>query len=161
MNLKELQHIYPKSGTVEMLIIRPKRLETVLVLEQVEAVKEEGLRGDHYQNLGGSRQITLFQFEHLRVIASILESDDVLPQSIRRNIVVRGLNLLSLKGKRFSIGEAVFEYTGECHPCSRMEQALGTGGYNAMRGHGGITAKVIRTGLIKTGDHVHVLPENI
>jgi MOSC domain-containing protein YiiM len=48
-------------------------------------------------------------------------------------VLVEGINLLSLKGKQFRIGEAVFEYSGECHPCSRMEEALGAGGYNAMR----------------------------
>lgn len=75
----------------------------------------------------------------------------------RRNILVSGINLLSLKGKQFQIGDAVFEYSGECHPCSRMEEALGKGGYNAMRGHGGITARVINSGSLKVTDAVEVL----
>ena len=70
--------------------------------------------------------------------------------------MVRGINLLTLKGKTFRIGAALLQYTGECHPCSRMEENLGSGGYNAMRGHGGITAKILESGVIKTGDEVHV-----
>jgi len=62
--------------------------------------------------------------------------------------------LLSLKGKQFQIGDAVFEYSGECHPCSRMEQALGEGGYNAMWEHGVITAKVVKEGELKVGANV-------
>jgi MOSC domain-containing protein YiiM len=70
---------------------------------------------------------------------------------------VRGINLLALKNKTFSIGDAMFEMTGLCHPCSRMEEALGAGGYNAMRGHGGITARVLQEGLIRVGDAVQMV----
>ena len=72
--------------------------------------------------------------------------------------MVSGLNLLALKGKRFRIGSVVLEYTGLCHPCSKMETALGPGGYNAMQGHGGITAKVVEAGELAIGDAVHVCP---
>jgi MOSC domain-containing protein YiiM len=65
-----------------------------------------------------------------------------------------GINLLALKGRRFQIGEAVLEGSGLCHPCSRMEEALGHGGYNAMRGHGGLTTRIVRSGRIALGDPV-------
>ena len=72
----------------------------------------------------------------------------------RRNIVVSGINLLALAKRRFRIGEVVLETTGPCEPCSRMEENLGPGGYNAMRGHGGITARVAKGGTISVGDAV-------
>jgi MOSC domain-containing protein YiiM len=79
---------------------------------------------------------------------------------LRRNLAIRGLNLLALKSRTFRIGEAVFQTTGQCHPCSRMEQVLGPGGYNAMRGHGGLTAQIIRSGWIRIGDRLTVEPES-
>lgn len=78
----------------------------------------------------------------------------VLPGVLRRNVVVSGMNLLALKGKTFRVGDAVLRWTGLCHPCSKMEAALGPGGYNAVRGHGGITASVEAAGRFTVGDGV-------
>jgi hypothetical protein len=55
-------------------------------------------------------------------------------------------------------GDAVLEGTGPCAPCSRMEEALGPGGYVAMRGHGGILARVVVAGRIRIGDAVRQSP---
>ena len=104
----------------------------------------------------GKRQVTLIQAEHLPVIAALAGLETVTPEQLRRNIVVSGLPLLALKDRRFRIaspsGDSVLlEGTGECHPCSRMEEAFGPGGYNAVRGHGGITARVLEGGLIEVG----------
>jgi MOSC domain-containing protein YiiM len=73
---------------------------------------------------------------------------------LRRNIVVSGINLLALKNRQFYVGNALMEHTGSCDPCSKMERDLGPGAYNAMRGHGGITARVLEEGEIVVGGEV-------
>ncbi len=80
--------------------------------------------------------------------------DCIEPALLRRNFVVAGVNLRAMRGRRFWIGSALLEWTGECHPCSRMEELLGIGGYNAVRGRGGITVRVIRGGVVSLGDAV-------
>lgn len=156
MEISALMNQYAQAGTVAYISIREKRLLPVKELQEVEAVALRGLNGDRYSSVGGTRQVTLIQEEHLKAVASFLGRDFIHPDLFRRNLVIRGINLLSLKGKKFRVGTALLEYTGECHPCSRMEENLGRGGYNAMRGHGGITARVLESGTIRLMDRVYV-----
>lgn len=144
-----------RPGRVVWIGLRPGRREPMLVVETVIAEAGKGLTGDRYQtSTNGLHQVTLIQAEALMAIASYLGSNAVDARLLRRNILVQGINLRALKDKRFYVGNALFEYSGECHPCSRMEENLGVGGYNAVRGHGVITARVILNGTIAVGDSV-------
>ena len=132
----------------------------MISLKEVFASSETGLDVDRYHGQTGKRHVTLVQDEHLAVIRSCSESELVKPEDLRRNIVISGINLLALKSRVIEIGTAQLEVTGLCHPCSRMETNLGAGGYNAMRGHGGITARILSDGTIKVGDFLRIAPPN-
>lgn len=147
----------PHAGRVAWIGIRPRRDVPMLELTDVD-VDARGLRGDRYDGSSGKRAVTLIQAEHLPVIAALSGHEAVAPATLRRNLVVSGIPLIALKGKRFRVGDVVLEGTGPCDPCSRMETALGPGGYNAMRGHGGLTARVIEGGRVRLGDTVVALP---
>ncbi|MBS3804771.1 MAG: MOSC domain-containing protein [Oleiphilaceae bacterium] len=153
--MQTLLDTLPQCGRVEWIGIRPARGEAMEALDSVTATPGKGLEGDRFKGRETSkRQVTLIQKEHLHAIASCLQRGAIGPEVFRRNMVVSGLNLLALKGKTFRIGGVVLEYTGLCHPCSKMETALGAGGYNAMRGHGGITTRVVEGGELALGDDV-------
>jgi len=158
MLMKDLLQTMPQIGKIEWIGIRSKRRAPLTEMQVAIIQKENGLQGDHYSGRSTKRQVTLIQSEYLDAVGAILKTKKIDPQLTRRNIVVSGINLNALKGQQFKIGEEVIlEMTGICHPCSRMEENLGPGGYNAMRGHGGITAKVIEGGTIRVGDEVSML----
>lgn len=158
MIIHDLMDRFARDGVVTHIQLRPQRAAEMVQVDSVEA-RPGGLAGDRYNRPTGDRQVTLIQEEHLTAVASLMNRQSIDPALTRRNVVVKGINLLSLKGKKFQVGTAVLEYTGECHPCSRMEINLGHGGYNAMRGHGGITARILTPGRIAVGDSVSVVQE--
>ncbi len=146
-------------GRLEWIGLRTAVRGAITAPEAAELQADTGLRGDHRaQRRGGRRQVTLIQWEHLPVIAALTGHTEVPPEWLRRNLVVSGINLLAFRERVFTIGDARLEGTGYCRPCSRMEEVLGRGGYNAMRGHGGITARVLTGAHIHVGDTVRLIP---
>lgn len=157
--LASLLDTLPQTGRIEWIGARPGRGETMVAVESAQLDAGKGMVGDRFRGrLGAARQLTLIQHEHLCVIGACLNRDAIEPAVLRRNIVVSGINLLALKDKRFRLGDALLEYSGLAHPCSKMETALGPGGYNAMRGHGGITARILEGGVVRVGDRVGWVP---
>lgn len=151
--LQVLLNTLPQVGRVDWIGIRPARGVPMIACDTVQIILDKGLEGDRFSGRSGNpRQVTLIQKEHLAVIAACLERADLPPALLRRNIVVSGINLLALKEKQFRLGDAVLAFSGLCHPCSKMERELGPGGYNSVRGHGGITARVISAGSVGLGD---------
>ena len=143
------------AGQVRWIGLRPDRRVPIHVVESAQILLT-GLVGDRRER-PGKRAVSLIQWEHIPVIAALSGRTRIDPALLRRNIAVSGINLLALRKVRFRIGSAVLAGTGICAPCSRMEEALGTGGYNAVRGHGGITAEVIEPGTVSVGDVVTAL----
>lgn len=161
--LRALTRQFPRAGRLEAIVVRPHKRGLALSVFRTEALLQRGLQGDRMALASGSgkREVTLLQAEHLPVLAALIGRRHIDPLDLRRNLVVSGLNLLAARSLFkdqplvLQVGEALLEITGACEPCSHMEQVLGTGGYNAMRGHGGLTARVLRGGALQVGDGVH------
>ncbi|WP_158894068.1 MULTISPECIES: MOSC domain-containing protein [unclassified Pseudomonas] len=155
--LKELLAQVPQSGEVRWIGVRPASRAPMVEIEAVEARRDAGLTGDHARPTPrNQRQVTLIQWEHLPVVAALI-GRTVAPADLRRNLAIAGINLFSLKNRRFRIGQAILETTGWCQPCARLEERLAPGTFQAMRGHGGLTTRVLESGIIRLGDRVEVL----
>ena len=167
--MRDLLRRFPRAGRIDALLLRPARDAPVQSVESAMLIEGAGIEGDRTAARASSRpgghkrQLTLIQAEHLPLIAAWCSLPALDAALLRRNVVVSGLNLLSarspLPGVAFDVhlgDEAVIELTGPCDPCSKMEALLGPGGLNAMRGHGGVTARVLRGGRVVVGDAVRV-----
>ena len=161
-SLRDLTTQFAQLGKLEAIYLRLARGVACNQVRTAAALAGRGLQGDRSVVSGkkdGKRQVTLIQAEHINVLEKLLNMP-IDAAKLRRNLVVSGLNLLAAKSlfkdqiMHLSIGNIVLEITGPCEPCSKMEAVLGKGAYNAMRGHGGVTAKVVVGGEFKVGDWV-------
>jgi MOSC domain-containing protein YiiM len=155
----ELLASMPIFGELTWIGIRPGRKQPLVSVNEVFADEQFGLVGDHYQVAKGKRQVTLIQWEHLDQMQSLLHRP-IKAELLRRNLVIKGMDLLALKNQPFRIGQVIFQGTGKCHPCSRMNELLGADGFKAVCGRGGLTAQIIRGGFIQVGDKLTTLCSN-
>jgi hypothetical protein len=107
-----------------------------------------GIEGDRFET--GLYPITFFSLEVAKLMEMAFDKEiDI--QVFRRNIIISGINLCELIGKRFSIGSVTFEGMAHCNPCPWMNAVIGKGAYSLMKGRGGLRAKVIEEGEIELG----------
>jgi MOSC domain-containing protein YiiM len=166
-SLRALTTQFPQTGRLDAIWVRAQRRGAMQAMNEAQAEVGRGLLGDHRSATlrtdpaRRGREITLIQAEHLPLIAHWSGLTAIDAGLLRRNLVVSGLNLLSMRSPFadarvvWQLGDDVrLQITGPCDPCSRMASLLGPGGYNAMRGHGGLTAMLLRGGRLRVGDRL-------
>jgi len=152
-----------RPGRLEWIGLRKERRTPMTVVESALAIVDRGLEGDHRveKTPGSGRQVTIISREFIEQTAHFLGREAIDPALLRRNLVFSSINLHALRHQRFTVGDVILEANALCHPCSRMESALGRGGVAAMLGHGGLCCRILRGGQIRTGDEVNVLRDGV
>lgn len=150
------------SATVEAIFLTPNGSEAMSRVEQVRALAGCGLQGDRYcagtgfwTPYGDVCEVTLISAEDLDYIEDELGLR-VHNGEHRRNVVVRGIDLGSLRGMRFCIGEVLLEYDRPRPPCRHVQQLSEPGMTRALRNRGGLCARVIEEGTIREGDALEI-----
>ncbi len=150
------------NGFVEKIFIASAGGANMEAVEEVEAQAGSGLRGDRYGNRNGywtgvdECQVTLIESEDLE---GIFQQTGIRVErgEHRRNLVTRNVRLEELEGRRFQIGEAIFEFDRPRPPCSYIESITEPGMTRALVRNGGICVCVVQSGVIRTQDSVVVL----
>lgn len=143
------------AGVVEGVFIAPAAAAPMVAADAVPAVPGRGLEGDRYFDGAGTfsprggngREITLVDSE-------ALESAGVAPLEARRNVVVRGIDLDALIGRRFSVGEVECVGRRRCEPCAHLQRLTRPGVLRALVHRGGLRADVVTGGVVRVGDAV-------
>ncbi len=108
-----------------------------------------GIAGDRFET--GRYPITFFSLEVAQMmegpLGKTLDTAD-----FRRNIIISGVNLCELIGRRFRIGGVIFEGLAHCNPCTWMNAVIGEGAYALMKGRGGLRARVVEGGTLTLGE---------
>jgi MOSC domain-containing protein YiiM len=118
--------------------------------ESARAVEGHGLEGCAHARAGTKRQVLFASAAHLDALG-------VEHGRIRENFTIEGADVHDWPvGQRLRVGEAEFEITMVCDPCSRMDE-IRPGLQQELDGKRGMLARVVRTGEVAAGDDVQLL----
>jgi len=149
---------------LKAIFIAPGAGQPMQSIPSVKAVQDRGLQEDRYfKNTGHWKliegcQVTLIT-EHELVRArkhSEINFDD---GGHRRNLVVEGIRPKELQGKRFRIGDAVFDYDKPRPPCGYIDGVACHGMGRALSHNSGICIRVLQTGVLKVDDPVEIIKD--
>lgn len=131
---------------------QPAGMAPVTEVPQVECVTGKGLVGDRFFGWKDDYkgQITFFEHEQYERLCEKLKVTGVPPSAFRRNIITRGVDLNTLIGAEFEVQGVRFLGMQECTPCYWMNQAFAEGAEEALKGHGGLRAKILSDGILRT-----------
>ena len=151
-------------GTVELIALASEAEGPMQAVPAAEAVEGRGLLGDRYERQAGTfsnpkesgYDLTLVEAEALEELSA--KGVELPPIEARRNIVVRGIRLDDLIGRRFRVGEVECYGQRRCEPCSHLERLTQPGVLRGLVHRGGLRADVLSRGRIRTGDSVEAPP---
>ncbi len=124
----------------------------VIEVKEMECVAGRGIRGDRFFDYKDDYkgQVTFFSFEVLEELRRELNLPDATPAATRRNAFITGLELNSAVGTEFEIQGVKFVGTEQCKPCYWMDSALGPGAEAWLKNRGGLRARILSDGVLRT-----------
>lgn len=143
-------------GKIEAIFIAGTHGEPPHAVDSAVGRAGLGLEGDrHFGDPDPDANITFIEaevFERQRAEQGL----DLDPANSRRQVLVRGLDLSRLVGRRFMAGELECEGAERCEPCSHLVELVGTPVVLKGLLHSGLRARILSGGTIRVGDEVQL-----
>ena len=126
----------------------------MIEVPMIECVAGRGIRGDRYFDFKDDYkgQITFFSAEIFERLCAHFGIREKPAGVLRRNVIVSGVDLLSLIGCDFEIQGVKFRGTQHCAPCEWMDVAIAPGAKEFLKENGGLRAKILTDGELHLGD---------
>lgn len=133
---------------------QPAGQHPIVEVRELRCVAGRGIEGDRFFDYRPDYkgQITFFAEEVYDDLCAALAVHDKPASVLRRNVITRGIDLNALVGSEFEVQGVRFVGTGECSPCYWQNQAFGPGAEEALKGRGGLRAKILTDGVLRVLD---------
>ena len=147
-------------GRVASLYITPRPSDAMVSVAQVKAFADRGLEGDRFfrdswlEAKRPDKAVTFIEEETLELAAAELGTE-MFADKTRRNIVTRGVPLIDLLHREFTIGGVVMRGLRLFEPCNHLEKVSKLPGiFRALEHRSGLKAEILNDGVIRVGDSI-------
>ena len=149
---------------LERILVAEHRGAPMRALERVEAAVGQGLIGDRYAAgrgtfssraavMAGAREVSLVSMAAVAACSRRLDMP-IEAAALRRNLVVTGLDLMTMRGQLLCVGDVRLEIVSSCPPCGYLSRLLGQDMRAGLHRIGGMRAAVRTGGLLIAGQHI-------
>ena len=151
-------------GSVEGIFVTPNAAGEMVSVSQVRAFADRGLEGDRFLRDSWNavrrpdKAVTLIEAEVLQLAAQELGLASIAAKT-RRNIVTRGVPLIDLLDREFTVGAVRMRGVRLFEPCGHLVKVSKLPGiFKALDHRSGLKAAILSDGVISVSDPVALRP---
>jgi MOSC domain-containing protein YiiM len=151
-------------GDVSAIFVASNSAGDMVSISEVRAFADRGLEGDRFFRDSwnavsrSDKAVSLIEDEVLQLAAKELGRESI-ANLTRRNIVTRGVPLIELLGREFTLGGVLMRGIRLFEPCGHLVKVTKLPGiFKALEHRSGLKAAILSDGVIRIGDPISLQP---
>ena len=121
--------------------------------------KNRGIVNDRYYNnyKNKKEQVTIINIEKIIEFNNFLKKN-IEPKNFRRNLIISGLDLSKMIGKKIKIGNVTLKIHEICQPCNYLQKKLKIPNLvKLLLNKSGVRAEILTSGYVNVNDKISVV----